>query len=191
MVEQAFQNTENCIVLLYHLLSLTPKVWLRVWYNEGMAKTDFFTVLEEEMDKHFQYDYAFEWDKKNHSLELSFILDVQNQEGIALVDEDGQENNQDIAFEDAVLFYEKGKSHFAPEDFLASIAFESKKGLSREFLAYFATFLNDTATQGLDDLMDFLADPEAEEFEVSWDENAFETGRAELVETETYPYPRY
>lgn len=181
----------NRIMLLYHLLPPVPKDCLGVWYNEDMAKIDFFTVLEEEMDKHFQYDYAFEWDKKSHSLELSFILDVQNQEGIALVDEDGQENNQDIAFEDAVLFCEKGKSRFESEDYLAIIPFEGKKGLSREFLTYFANFLNDTATQGLDDLMDFLADPEAEEFELAWATDSFEKGRVALVETNFYPYPRY
>ncbi|WP_066915909.1 DUF3013 family protein [Streptococcus sp. DD12] len=156
-----------------------------------MAKLDFFTVLEEEMDKHFQYDYAFEWDKKNHALELSFILDVQNQAGISLIDEDGQENSQDIAFEDAILFYETGKSRFVSEDFLATIPFDGKKGLSREFLAYLANFLNDTATQGLDDLMDFLADPEAESFELTWNAAVFEEGKAELVETDSYPYPRY
>lgn len=29
-----------------------------------MAKYGFLSILEEEMDKHFQYDYAMDWDKK-------------------------------------------------------------------------------------------------------------------------------
>ena len=38
---------------------------------------------------------------------------------------------------------------------LTAIPSEPKKGLSREFLAYFATFLRDTAELALDELMDF------------------------------------
>ncbi len=45
--------------------------------------------------------------------------------------------------------------------------------------------------KGLSDLMDFLADEEAEEFVISWDKEAFEKGRADLVEGEFYPYSRY
>lgn len=39
--------------------------------------------------------------------------------------------------------------------------------------------------------MDFLADPETQEFAIAWDGEAFEKGRADLVEGEFYPYPRY
>ncbi|MFX4016711.1 DUF3013 family protein, partial [Streptococcus suis] len=59
------------------------------------------------------------------------------------------------------------------------------------FLTYFACFLNDTADQGLDYLMDFLADPEDQEFAISWDGESFEKGKADLVDGEFYPYPRY
>ncbi|MFX3854126.1 DUF3013 family protein, partial [Streptococcus suis] len=70
------------------------------------------------------------------------------------------------------------------EDSLVALPFDAKKGFSAEFLTYFAGFLQDTADQGLDDLMDFLADPEAQEFAMAWDGEAFEKGRAELVEGE-------
>ena len=63
--------------------------------------------------------------------------------------------------------------------------------MSREFLTYFVDFLKQTAEEGLDALMDFLADPVAEEFEIVWNNEAFEKGRARLTETEFYPYPRY
>ncbi|RRA77537.1 DUF3013 family protein, partial [Streptococcus agalactiae] len=49
----------------------------------------------------------------------------------------------------------------------------------------------EVATEGLSDLMDFLTDDSIEEFGLSWDTDAFENGRAELKETEFYPYPRY
>lgn len=43
-----------------------------------MAKYGFLSALEEEMDKHFQYDYAMDWDKKNHAVEVTFVLEAQN-----------------------------------------------------------------------------------------------------------------
>ena len=63
--------------------------------------------------------------------------------------------------------------------------------MSREFLTYFVDFLKQTAEEGLDALMDFLADPAAEEFEIVWNNKVFEKARADLKETDFYPYPRY
>ena len=90
-----------------------------------------------------------------------------------------------------MLFYNPAKSHFDAEDYLAALPYEPKKGLSREFLAYFVDFLTQTAESGLDALMDFLADPEAEEFALDWNQEVFEEGKAGLEEGEFYPYPRY
>lgn len=156
-----------------------------------MSKFGFLSILEEELEKHLDYDFAMDWDKKNHTVEVVFVLEAQNSAGVETVDEEGQVSAEDIVFEDAVLFYNPAKSNFDADDYLATIPYEPKKGLSREFLAYFADFLNEAATEGLSDLMDFLADEEAEEFVISWDKEAFEKGRAELEEKEFYGYPRY
>ncbi|HEN8906316.1 TPA: DUF3013 family protein [Streptococcus agalactiae] len=156
-----------------------------------MAKFGFLSVLEEELDKHLQYDFAMDWDKKNHTVEVTFILEAQNSSAIETVDDQGETSSEDIVFEDYVLFYNPVKSRFDAEDYLVTIPYEPKKGLSREFLAYFAETLNEVATEGLSDLMDFLTDDSIEEFGLSWDTDAFENGRAGLKETEFYPYPRY
>lgn len=156
-----------------------------------MAKFGFLSVLEEELDKHLNYDFAMDWDKKNHALEVTFVLEAQNSSAIETVDDQGETSSEDIVFEDYVLFYNPAKSRFDAEDYLVTIPYEPKKGLSREFLAYFAETLNEVATEGLSDLMDFLTDDSIEEFCLSWDTDAFENGRAELKETEFYPYPRY
>ncbi|MCL2677126.1 MAG: DUF3013 family protein, partial [Streptococcaceae bacterium] len=76
------------------------------------------------------------------------------------------------------------------EDYLTTIVY-SDKGLSQEFLSYFVNFLQETADKGLDDLMDFLADEQAEEFAINFDKEAFEKGVEKLEETEFYKYPRY
>lgn len=156
-----------------------------------MSKYGFLSVLKEEMDKHFHYDYALDWNKKNHAVELSFMLEVQNADSVETIDDKGEVSNEDIIFEDYVLFYNPAKSKFDADDYLVTVPYDPKKGLSREYLAYFAQTLNDVAIQGLDDLMDFLTDETATDFSLEWDTETFDNGRAELEETEYYGYPRY
>lgn len=156
-----------------------------------MLKYGFLSVLKEEMDKHFHYDYALDWNKKNHAVELSFVLEVQNADSVETIDDKGEVSNEDIIFEDYVLFYNPAKSKFDADDYLVTVPYDPKKGLSREYLAYFAQTLNDVAIQGLDDLMDFLTDETATDFSLEWDTETFDNGRAELEETEYYGYPRY
>lgn len=156
-----------------------------------MSKYGFLSVIEEEMDKNFAYDYAMDWNKKNHAVELTFVLEAQNASGVETIDDQGEVSSEDIVFEDYVLFYNPAKSTFDADDYLVTIPYDPKKGLSREFLAYFAQTLNEIATQGLDDLMDFLSDETAIDFGLDWDAEAFEKGRADLQETEFFGYPRY
>ncbi|EHJ55736.1 hypothetical protein HMPREF9318_01834 [Streptococcus urinalis FB127-CNA-2] len=156
-----------------------------------MANFGFLSVLEEELDKHLNYDFAMDWDKKNHAVEVTFIIEAQNKEAVETIDDKGQVNDNDIVFEDYVLFYNPQKSQFDAEDYLVTIPFDAKKGLSREFLNYFAQFLNDVATEGHSDLMDFLEDDAQIDFALTWNQEAFEQGRAKLEEKDFYPYPRY
>lgn len=156
-----------------------------------MAKYGFLSVLEEELEKHFRYDFAINWDKKNHAVEVSFILEIQNIKGIETLDLDGVLSNEDIALEEFVLFYNPQKTHFSPEDYLVAIPYDAKKGFSREYLAYFAEVLNDVADDGLDGMLDFLADEESEEFEMIWDSEGFTKGLGNLKEGISHPYPRY
>ena len=156
-----------------------------------MSKYGFLDVLEEEMDKVFPFDFEINWDKRNHAVEVSFLLEAQNPAGVEMLDEDGEVSSDDILFEEAVLFYNPAKSTVNAEDYLTVIPYLPKKGFSREFLAYFATFLRDTAELALDELMDFLADEEAESFEIVWNQEVFEEGKVGLEESTFYPYPRY
>ncbi|WP_067103221.1 DUF3013 family protein [Streptococcus sp. DD13] len=156
-----------------------------------MAKYGFLDILVDVMDQNFSYDYEINWDKKNHAVEVTFVLEAQNQAGVETVDDSGTASGEDIVFEDYVLFYNPAKTRFDAADYLVAIPYEPKKGLSQEFLAYFAETLNEVANDGLSDLMDFLADDGAEEFGLVWDQEAFKAGLANLEETTFYPYPRY
>ncbi|WEV60743.1 DUF3013 family protein [Streptococcaceae bacterium ESL0729] len=155
-----------------------------------MAKLDFLDVLDTRLDKNFPYDYQINWDKKKHAVEVAFLLDAENKEGITIVDSDDVESSENIVYEDAVILVNPSKSRVDSEDYLAVIPY-GDKGLSLEFLDLLVDYLTEVANKGLDDLMDFLADPEAEEFFLVFDEEDFKQQAGALVETEFYKYPRY
>lgn len=156
-----------------------------------MSKFGFLDVLDDVLEQSFNYDYEINWDKKNHAVELGFVLEVQNASAVQTVDADGELSDQDILFEDVLVFYNPEKSKIDLDDYLVALPYEPKKGLSREFLAYLVQFLNETVERGLDDLIDFLDDPEAEEFAITWDKATFEAGLEKLEESNFYSYPRY
>ncbi|MGT2774588.1 DUF3013 family protein [Streptococcus hyovaginalis] len=156
-----------------------------------MAKFGFLSVLEEELEKHLDVDFAIDWDKKNHAVEVVVVLEAHNESEVEVIDDATEVSKEDIVFEDFVLFYNPAKTKFDPEDYLVAIPYEPKKGLSREFLAYFAKILNEVTTEGLSDLMDFLQDDNILEFALKWDQEAFEKGKENLEEKEWHGYPRY
>lgn len=66
-----------------------------------MATYGFLDILEEELDKNFPFDFEISWDKRNHAVEVSFLLEAQNAAGVEMVDEDGEVSSDDILFEQA------------------------------------------------------------------------------------------
>ena len=88
-----------------------------------MATYGFLDVLQEELDKNFPFDYEISWDKRNHAVEVSFLLEAQNAAGVEMLDEDGEVSSDDILFEEAVLFYNPAKSTVNAEDYLTVIPY--------------------------------------------------------------------
>ena len=177
-----FQNPDNQIIasVVEEDVGFGPE-------NIGVPTEEIWTRVNQSLD----YDFAMDWDKKNHAVEVTFILEAQNSSNVETIDDKGEVSDEDVIFEDYVLFYNPAKSRFDEEDYLVTIPYKPKKGLSREFLAYFAETLNEVATEGLSDLMDFLSDDGPEEFGLVWDKEAFEKGKAQLEEKEFFAYPRY
>ena len=58
-----------------------------------MAKFGFLSVLEEELDKHLDYDFAMDWDKKNHAVEVTFILEAQNSGNVEPLSQSGTDDS--------------------------------------------------------------------------------------------------
>lgn len=156
-----------------------------------MSKFGFLSVLEEELEKALDVDFAIDWDKKRHAVTVTIVLEAQNQSHLEIVDNTLEATTDDVIFEDAILFYNPQKTRFDSKDYLTAIAYEPKKGLSREFLALFSKRLNDVAVEGLSDLIDFLNDDSISEFSLFWDEKHFEEDCSKLKETQFFPYPRY
>ena len=50
-----------------------------------MATYGFLDVLEEELEKNFPFDFEISWDKRNHAVEVSFLLEAQNTAGMEMV----------------------------------------------------------------------------------------------------------
>lgn len=154
-----------------------------------MAKYGFLDVLEEELNKNFSYDFEMNWDKRNFAVEVSFLLEAANPDGVILSDADGVESEENVLYEDAVIFYNPNKSKISDQDYLAGVAY-SEKGLSREYISYFVEFLQEAADNGLDALIDFLKSDD-EEFMLEFDQEKFEAGLQGLEETTFFKYPRY
>ncbi|MDR1567585.1 MAG: DUF3013 family protein [Streptococcaceae bacterium] len=156
-----------------------------------MAKENFVEVLENLLEKKINNDFEFVWDKRNFTITLCFIIDVHNPEHIEVIDIDGEKTTENIAYEDAILFYHPSKSVFDKDDYLAVFPFQDKKGLSGEFLELFTNHLQDVLVNGESDLMDFLTDDTQEVFTLDFLQDEFERKRQSISEAEFYGYPKY
>ena len=101
----------------------------------------------------FSFDFEINWDK-NHAVEVAFLLEAQNTGGVDWLMKLAKNLTRISSLKKAVIFYNP-PSLMEEDAYLTAIPYEPKKELSREFLAYFATFLRDTAELALDELMDF------------------------------------
>lgn len=158
-----------------------------------MKKENMLEVLEKELEKQLtDVDFAIDWNPKKHQFEVIVVLFAENKAQESIEDEEGIVSEEEvIEFEDAILFYANGSDVIDKEEYLTTIPFDRKKGLSREWFREFAGFLNDCLIEGQNDLLDFLMDETIETFELKWDEKAFEE-RVMKIEKNTYvPYPKY
>lgn len=158
-----------------------------------MKKENMLTYLEQQLEKKLgEYDFAIDWNTKSHTVEVIVVLYAQNQGEQAIEDTLGTQTEEEvIEFEDSLLLFDPSKSIPSAGDYLATIPFEGKKGLPKSTINAIATYLNDVLTEGESDLMDFLADDEAEVFELNWQVEAFEKVLAATKPTDYVAYPKY
>ena len=158
-----------------------------------MKKENMLEVLEKELEKRIdEGDFAIDWNPKKHQFEVIVLLFAENKEKEAIEDEEGVLSEEEvIEFEDAILFYANESEVVDSEEYLTTIKFDRKKGLSREWIRTFATYLNEVLLEGQNDLFDFLTDESIETFELKWDEEHFNK-QVEGLDNKTFvPYPKY
>ncbi len=158
-----------------------------------MKKENILEVIEKELEKQLnEIDFAIDWDTKKHQFEVILVLFAENKEQEAIEDEEGILSEEEvIEFEDTIFFYTNESSVVDKEEYLTTIHFDRKKGLSREWIRTFAAYLNEIVTEGQSDLLDFLTDETIEIFELKWNQDDFNQ-RVEAIEKNTFvPYPKY
>lgn len=141
-----------------------------------MKKETLLSYLEKCLNKRLtEYDFAIDWDKRNQTIEVIVRLYAQNNQAALIEDAEGVTSEEDvIEFEDGLLFYNPEKSQFDPEEYLAVLPYEGKRGLPTYYIESVAKYLQIVLEEGLSDLMDFLQDEDAEVFELKWKEDIFQ-----------------
>lgn len=159
-----------------------------------MAKDTMLTFLDEQLNKKLtDYDVAIDWDAKNHTIELVFLLFAENKEQWLIDDTQGVGSSEEvIEFEDGILLYNPSKSKIDKEDYLACLPFEGKKGMKKQELLGLVDYIKEILDDGQSALLDFLDDEQTEVFELIFDEARYQACVAEYAGQDQYiPYPSY
>ena len=101
-----------------------------------MAKETMLHFLDEQLTKKMSdYEVAIDWDNRNHTIELVFLLFAENKEQWLIDDATGVGSEEEvIEFEDSILLYDPVKSKIDPDDYLACLPYAGKKGMKKSEL---------------------------------------------------------
>lgn len=156
------------------------------------------SLLDYLVDKtgELEFDGSLEWNwlKKDWAFILEINLYVENQSTREILDLDGTKADQPvIEFFDQILLYNQKKPlNFEENDFLTCLGFDGKSGWTKGKADAFLDVLQDTLDNGESDLLDFVNDPDIEEFELTWDEEEFNKQISKnKTDTVKLPYPKF
>lgn len=159
-----------------------------------MAKESMLTFLDEQLNKKLiDYDVAIDWEPKNHTIELVFLLFAENKEQLMIDDTEGTGSSEEvIEFEDGILLYNPTKSKINEEDHLACLPFEGKKGMKKQELLGLVDYIKEILDEGQGALLDFLDEEGSEVFELQFDKARYEACVAQYAGQEQFiAYPSY
>lgn len=156
-------------------------------------KNNMLTELEKQLEKYLgDFDFAIDWDVKQHRIELSVVLFAENKLNDVIEDEEGVQSEEEvIEFEDSLVLYADDKMQPDDMEYLAVIPFNRKKGMTQGEIQALAQYLADVLVDGQDDLLDFLNDDTIETFELVWNDEVFEEMKQQNKETTMVAYPKY
>ena len=159
-----------------------------------MAKETMLHFLDEQLTKKMSdYEVAIDWDNRNHTIELVFLLFAENKEQWLIDDATGVGSEEEvIEFEDSILLYDPVKSKIDPDDYLACLPYAGKKGMKKSELVGLVHYIKEILDEGQGDLLDFLDQEETDVFELHFDDARY----AQIVAAykgpdQMIPYPSY
>lgn len=159
-----------------------------------MTKETVLTYLETALERALgDIDFAIDWDKRQHTIEVIIALYAENQQHEAIEDDEGVISEEDvIEFQDSTLFYLTDKAPAIDTDeYLMTHGFDKKKGLSKAFIDTYAAYLAEVAETGQSDLLDFLTDDSQAVFELHWHADEFAERLSQVDDGNYVPYPSY
>lgn len=160
-------------------------------------KQTMLSFMEEQLEKlDFAGELNLNWDRRIRSFEIEIKMTGQVHD-LAIDDQQGQTQKQQVDYEDAILLYDQ--THLDgldyQDNYLAVIAFDSHRGISQAKLQGLFTYLQSLLDDSMSDFLDFL-DPQVEidTFQMQWSQDQLLTAIAAEPETSRntfLPYPRY
>ncbi|WP_071131700.1 DUF3013 family protein [Enterococcus timonensis] len=137
------------------------------------------------------YEGEVVWNSKDHTIEIIASIFAANEDRILLEDANDLNSNEELVeFSDGILFFDQ-KKRPSTTDYLVLLAFDRKKGISTALLQGAIDYFVELLAKGQDDLVTFLADEQAEIFELTWDESRFQQIVKQYGDMVFLPYPKF
>lgn len=158
---------------------------------------DMMTYFDQQIEAlDFPGDINVNWDQEIRSFELEITMTgITNK--MEIEDQEGDIKDDEVSYDDAILIYDETKVNGADyaENYVATIPFNGRQGLSKSVADGLFTYLKDWLADGMSDFMDFL-DPEmtVDTFILEWQQDIFEQAVQDAIDagvTGYLSYPKY
>lgn len=158
---------------------------------------DMLSYFDEQIEAlDFAGDLNVNWDQDIRSFELEILMTGQTNQ-LEIEDQEGALKDDEVQYDDAILIYDETKvdGREYADNYLTTIAFNRRQGLSRAIAQGLFAYLKDLLDDGMSDFLDFL-DPEMSvaTFQLDWDQTAFTQHVQQAEEqgiTDFLSYPKY
>lgn len=158
---------------------------------------DMLSYFDEQIEAlDFAGDLNVNWDQDIRSFELEILMTGQTNQ-LEIEDQEGALKDDEVQYDDAILIYDETKvdGREYADNYLTTIAFNGRQGLSRAIAQGLFSYLKDLLDDGMSDFLDFL-DPEMSvaTFQLDWDQTAFTQHVQQAEEqgiTDFLSYPKY
>lgn len=132
-------------------------------------KENMLQFMDQMIDQYIDgaYEVEIDWQPRTHRIEVFCRLFAENKNELAIVDVEEVTAAEVIEFEDQLLFYDS-KQKVEADNYLQTFSFDRKRGMKKAEIAAIFKTLRTVLDEGQSDLLDFMTDEDALEFELHW-----------------------